>query len=569
LYPAWLPLDQVGEQDWKVNFTGDSLYFANNSANFTLTINSSLFNYIVKPDGGVFSEGDIVYIEGNITDDCRNVSAATTSFRIYPGGFVCNPNPANNPNNGNYTCTWDSTSAGVGWRNMTMNSSKIYYHDGYYFKENAFQIRKAPVISNEQVNPDTEGWGYNFTFQFDIQDTDGGDAVNIDLWKSSGGEEWVYVGSTSCTSGECTGTRTKYIYSPFSCSDFVNGPIIEFKLNATDSYGLATETSNFSATLQRDNVTFTVNSGNGVSINRVSGSEIFNVTVTDIDRLGSPPVDVNEEGEPINGTFWFGKTAQVEDFDWGHSSQIKDGTGQMNYTFDPNCSYEAGIEYWYAEIHDAQCYQDTSMVASNQIYYLYGQLRNNLTLPVNGSQSNVTNQIPVNFTTLSDCSEHISSENPVISTDTESIELSLDGTSWEECTSTDSGSGWVNCSWDSTDKDQGWWDVRVNSSKQYFNDNSSVYVDRFYLRNWEAVNTSLPDVSPTQAGWSRYYNYSIPINDTEGDSITCSLFISRDNQTTWEYKGLQTITGTPGIPTTGICNVTVYDFSGYKQGTCY
>jgi hypothetical protein len=28
-----------------------------------------------------------------------------------------------------------------------MNSSKLYYYDGYYFMQNAFQIRSAPQLS--------------------------------------------------------------------------------------------------------------------------------------------------------------------------------------------------------------------------------------------------------------------------------------------------------------------------------------------------------------------------------------------------------------------------------------
>jgi len=510
------PAYSVGEQKWNVTFAGDTAYLTNSSVNYTIYINSTLFNYLVKPNGEVFAEGDTVFIEGNVSDECGSVSSADITFRVRPDELSCTP--VSNPNDGNYTCSLDTTALGVGWRNITMNSSKSYYFNGSYLKEDAFQLRTSPTVSSEQVNPSTEGWGFNFTFSVDVQDTDSQDLVNISLWKSVGGGVWEYVGSTNCTSGECTGAKTKYVYSPFDCGDYLNGPNVTFKFNATDSYGLVDETSNFTATLQKDNVSFTVNEGSNEIINRESGTQIFNVTVKDSDRLGAPLVSVTEEGREINGTFKFGITAQTEAFDEGHLAQITQQNGEMNYTLDPNCTYEAGIQYWYAEIHDSQCYADTSMDSTGQIYYVYGQLKNNLTQPINGSEWNVTDQIVANFTTLSDCSDDIPSENPVTGADDYKIELSLDGSSWEQCSAEDSGDGWYNCTWDSTNQTEGWWDIRVNSSEQYFYDNSTTYTDRFWIENkntttdnqtiWVYNSTSEWDNLTYEAGWTRIYNYT-------------------------------------------------------------
>jgi hypothetical protein len=218
-----------------------------------------------------------------------------------------------------------------------------------------------------------------------------------------------------------------------------------------------------------------------------------------------------------------------------------------------------GLQYWKGGVINDACYDSSPQ--PEDTFTIKGQLKNNLTLPILGSIYNVTEKIPINFATLSECSGYIASENPLVNPSDYKIELSPNGSSWESCSSQDSGQGWYNCTWNSTGKEEGYWNIRLNSSKQYFNDNSTIYNNWFQLVNWEASNTSIPSVTPTQNGWTRLYNYTVAIYDQEGDTINCSLFISRDNQTTWEYKGSSIVPGTPGTPTLGTCYVTVHDFT--------
>jgi hypothetical protein len=85
------------------------------------------------------------------------VSGASVDFEIIADG-TCGDVTDNN--NGTYNCTYTPISGG--WKNLTMNSSKTYYSDGYYFKENAFQIRRTPEISSYDITPQTGGWGSNY-----------------------------------------------------------------------------------------------------------------------------------------------------------------------------------------------------------------------------------------------------------------------------------------------------------------------------------------------------------------------------------------------------------------------
>lgn len=342
----------------------------------------------------MFLPGSDVPIVGNVSDECENVSEAIVNFKIDPGNNPCGSVTDNN--NGTYNCTFNTVGIGVGWKNVTMNANKSYYVNNSYFKENSFQIRNSSVLSNEFVSPDTEGWGYNYSISINAQDSDENDVINISLWKSVGGGPWEYVDSQNCT--DCGSTKTKTFYKVFHCSDYYNGPIVNLKFNSTDNYGLTSESNNLTITFQQDNVTFTIVQGNGVEINRESGSQNFIVTAKDSDKQGSPSVNVTEEssvgGGSIDGIFWF-ETDGIGNFDEGHPEQITSGNGQMNHSFDPNCSYKVGSEHWYAEIKDNICYANTQMNPNTQTYELKGKLYTGLYQPVEKSEFNVSN--PVNF----------------------------------------------------------------------------------------------------------------------------------------------------------------------------
>ncbi|RLF33979.1 MAG: hypothetical protein DRN08_05045, partial [Thermoplasmata archaeon] len=565
----------VGPHNWTAGL--QSNYPQYNMTNITdyltLTIvTEPLEARIVSPYNQTRRKGiDSLVVKANVSDDCGLVSGATPVITIQRTGSTyatCCQSGCDatiyDEGNGTYNCTFSASTINTlptyGLYNLTINATKQYYnHSLTWTKEDAFRLVSEPSITNLAATPAVDGgWGETWTFSATVYDPDQ-DNVTVSLWFNYTGD-WVLADNTVLEGSESS-QPVNFPGHTFFCNDSVDLGTKFFKINASDVYGYKNNTEISTYDLQPDDTS--VDSRlqlQGQDINR-EGTATFQLwtKIADSDR-GYIPVY-----NGTNATIWI--TYDGTNYDSGTSNQT-DSDGNITYEFDPNCSYQTGIQYWKARVVNDVCYKNSPEIEDT--FTIIGQLKNNLTLPVNGSEWNITNLIPVNFTTLSDCSDYIASENPVTSTDTESIELSLDGTSWESCSAEDSGSGWVNCTFNSTDHSEGWWDVRLNTSKQYFNDNSSTYTNRFWLENkntttdnqtiWIYNSSSEWEQLTYPAGWTRLYNYTIDIYDVEGDTINCSLFISKDNKNTWIYKGSQLIHGNPGAPTQTTCNVTINDF---------
>ncbi|MBD3155046.1 MAG: DUF2341 domain-containing protein, partial [Candidatus Aenigmarchaeota archaeon] len=558
--PSCSPLYQTGHQWWNVTFEGgtgdgDNSYYPNSSFNFSFFVNASLVNYIIKPNETVYNLGDTINIEANVSDECgQQVSGATVNFRIKDDEQ--DADNVQNPNDGNYTGTWDSSGQGTGWRHLEMNSSKVYYDDGTYNKTNAFQVWTAPSISSESIDPDESGWGNTYGSSVYVVDPDGGE-VNVSLWKSVGGSEWEYMLTESCTASDCISGDTLNYNPVFHCDDYVNGPGINLKFNATDNYGLTDETSNFTLTLHKDSVEFVKGSGDGETINRESGSQLFTVTIKDTNKSSTPVNVTGEEGQPINGSFYFG--TEEGTFDWGHIVTINDDTGVMSYTLDPNCSYQVGSRNWYAEISGNGCYHDTSMGDTDGSYYVKGQLYSDLYDPLEDSEWNVTDPIDLGWNVYSDCYDQGPYDNGNITGVTNTIDLNyLGNTSSCDDVNDPSSDGNYNCTWDSTSMAEGNWTVNITAELTNYNQNFTTHPHWFYLNNLEA-NLTNQLVDPSSGGWGTNYTYNISITDNENDSTSCQLYVKTTGS--WEYKGMSTITPP------GNCSVFVDDYTCADQTT--
>jgi hypothetical protein len=124
--------------------------------------------------------------------------------------------------------------------------------------------------------------------------------------------------------------------------------------------------------------------------------------------------------------------------------------------------------------------------------------------------------------------------------------------------------GIYNCTWNSTARTEGNWSLQLNSSRQYFLPNQTYLNNWFWLENLNATY-SLQTVTPAQDGWSRYYNYTVRINDNDSGMVNCSLWINKYDGQGWLYKGKSTVTGWPGI-SNQTCSVIVWDFTGADIG---
>ena len=560
------PFYKTGQRWWNVTFGGDTVpyvyYTKNSSTNFTLSINSTLKGNLIIPSGDYYEVGTNVYTLGNISDECEAVSGASTTFTV-PGGTVVSCDNNTGPG-GNYSCTLVTSVLPTGDYNETINSSKGYYEDLYVLYEDAFHLRNAPALTNEQIDPTSEGWGYNFTINVSAQTQNPGegDYINISLWKSVGGDDWVKVQQQDCSPNTCVDSPQAFFYYPqFSCTDYSGGPNINFKFNATNKFNLTGETSNFSATFEQDDVLFTIVQGSGKKINRTDNvadsSFAFIVIVNDSDR-NNVTVDYTEEPDnELNGTIWFSIESFGPTFDAGIPNTTG-ADGRLVAEFNPNCSYQAGLEYWKAGIHNNTCYETVNMSGTLPIYDLKGQLLTNITQPPQYSDFNVTQNITFKWHTYTDCYQQGGVDNGNVTVGDNTFNLyNVEYTSnCQDIFEEEGVAGSYNCTWNSTSEPEGNWTIELTSTLTSYNQNATNYTDWIYLNNTEA-NVSVFAVTPTYGGWGAVYTFNVTVTDPEFDTTTCLLYVNTTGD--FVYRGYDTITPPD------VCSVTVNDFTCADQ----
>ncbi|MBI4175596.1 MAG: FixH family protein, partial [Candidatus Aenigmarchaeota archaeon] len=508
---------EVGNQKWIAEFrdTGtNNCYFPANSSNLTLQVQSEFVTNVTNPNGEAFQRGSAIQIRGTANDRdsaCGGTTAATVIYKIIQGGTTnsCSPEPASDLNNGTYNCSWDSTSQSLGFWNITMNTTANFHNSSFITRENALQLRERPQLTLNNVNVSVAGWGENITFNVTVRDPDSGDSVNVTLWRSFDGNSYTPVDSQTCSS--CTSETNLNFYKMFVCGDFTSGPLIYFKFNATDSYSLTNETSVKNWTTERDDVAVTLITGSGVTINRTgSSTSLFSVRIRDTDN-GSFLADNG------NGSIWV--TTNGVNFDAG-TQNFTNATGHLNLYFDPTCSYAAGTELWRGGTNQDACYKDANL-SSSQTFTVLGQLKVNLLQPAALSTFNVTNQVVTNFTIPTDCSV----DGNLTGVTNLADHVHVNGSTFA-CSPITEISSHYNCTLNSTGKPEGNYSINISATLTSYNSNLTNFSVRYFLDNLAPqVNTTNALVNPTSGSWSRDFNYTITANDTENDTITCTLYV--------------------------------------------
>ncbi|MCW1307597.1 MAG: hypothetical protein OH337_00005, partial [Candidatus Parvarchaeota archaeon] len=555
---------QVGWQTWKGGVDESPYYYGANSTDLlTLLINSSLVANVLSPQHAYYWRDQVIEILGNVSDDCSNITGATVRFRVIQGAasYTPYPDPAIDLLNGTYTTSWDSTGFSLGWYNISMNVSKPYYESTYFLLEDAFFLGAKPELQNPRVNPSREGWGRNFTFTVSFRDVEG-DTNNLSLLvANSPGGPWKYVTSTIISS--TTWSDVSFNHT-FECNDYLSGSVY-FKFIATDEHGFSTESSVGSLTLEKDDITIEVIAGAGAQARR-EGTVFtpFTVRVYDVDRA-------SYVGEGVSLYFFF--TYDGSNFDGGHYS-FTNASGFSTYYFDPDCNYGVGTQFWKVSVSGNACYKDVESTIWSLL--VIGQLKNNLESPPQGSTFNVTQNIIVRFNISTDCID----EGLIPDASSYSVTLIHNSSSQQyECSPVyNEGTGWYNCTWSSIGKPEGNYTVWLRSSRGYYDDNSTFYLNWFWLENrapiaenetiWIFNHTEgeWRNLSNQIVGWSRVFNYTIEVRDEEGDDINCTLWISKDGGNTWMKAGSSYILGTPGYPTIGRCEVIYAGFTCSDMG---
>ncbi|UCD07001.1 MAG: hypothetical protein JSW41_04170, partial [Candidatus Aenigmatarchaeota archaeon] len=244
----------------------------------------------------------------------------------------------------------------------------------------------------------------------------------------------------------------------------------------------------------------------------------------------------------VNGT----GTGSWDDGYWNST----DSNGYLTIQFNPDCSplYKAGYQDWRGGIDfNDTCYKQVNSTDRN--VSVKGQLKNYLEIPQYGNQTVVGDPLDVRFNVSTDCNE-------LIPNTTASVEFGAPDNWWNESyTPTDEGTGWYNYTWDTSFHIGGWWDIRINSSIDYYNSNTTTWDDWVYLEN-TPPNITSANVTPSSGGWGTIFEYSVNIYDDQQDNVTCSLYVSTNNGTSYSMWNETIIYGGQDW-----CNLTISTFN--------
>ncbi|MEM5878303.1 MAG: hypothetical protein QXF12_05485, partial [Candidatus Aenigmatarchaeota archaeon] len=550
----------VGPQKWKAEIYDETPYKSSNSSiSFFTIIAQPLQARVISPKNQTALKGiNDVVIKVNLTDDCGLVSNANVTIKAVDASGVvrgtCNPNDPFNPTydegNGIYNCTFSASQIlsedwPTGWYNVSVNASKQYYESSPVYTEyRSFRIGTSPELSNigvlSQEGSNVGGWGELWRFSVDLIDPDN-DNSTVYLWMNLDGN-WVLFNQTYWRNGIDPATIT--FYNTFNCTQASDLGLKSFKFNVSDDYGFKDEVSS-TFTLQEDDTEIFISSTTGYELNREGLDQILlSALVTDLDRYSIPV------GQDVSARIRVTYNSSDPN-SWNDFNLQTNSSGYINYYLDPDCTYSVGIQQWRAEVYNDVCYKTTTEQDS---FIVKGSIYNNLELPDYLSSYPTGSSIEIKYNTTSDCTYVRSDEAPLINV-TPTIELSLNGASWEACTPINSTYGVYNCSWNSSFKQPGFWDIKFTSSKQYFNTKQTVFPDWFEIYNANPANTTIPTVTPTMGGWGDVYNYSVYLTDSDGDPITCVLYTSTDDGNTWRRQGQKT------IGSSGLCSFVVSNFN--------
>jgi hypothetical protein len=409
------------------------------------------------------------------------------------------------------------------WQNSSIPSGKVIAWK-IYANDSAGNWNVTPVMTFEVATPislkDTtgviplKGWGETFTFKANVSHAEGY-TVNVTLWYAYAfGGPWYFLDSQNCTS--CSQeTQLTFSSNYFTCDKFVlaaNGRFY-YKFNATDYIGGANETSATYFDTRKDNTQPSIVQGEKSSVDRYGANSVAL-------KIGIIDLDVNQALPP-------GRNCSIFVGNKRYNFQT-DSTGNCTLNFDPDCSanyFSPGIYDWLGGVNETDaCYNSTNSTKTNVT--IWGQLFSTLENPPQSSNFPPGSQINITGNVTSDCSQE-----GLITGATSTFELKLNTTTnWESCTPVNEFStGYYNCTWNSTGKPGGYYDVRFNSSKQaaYYRNASSTYPSRFYLQALVSIEIS----SKLSEG--------ILFTNDEGSDTNRQLpvKINQWNNATWNYHG--------------------------------
>ncbi|MCK5594361.1 MAG: hypothetical protein KAI18_03900, partial [Candidatus Aenigmarchaeota archaeon] len=478
----------VGAQKWQTYTESDTCYSDKLSSYFTVYVQGDLRPNVTLPKDLEQYQNGIENVTINITlfDECGlDISNAELNITLNNTDVdaVDYCTDVINLGSGNYSCEWETTVTGVGRYDVIVKAYNVtYYNNGTTTLSDSFRvippINNAPNLTNNTMVYDIDGWGATFNFSVEVYDKDY-DTVNVSFWISSDNSTWVFEDSQNCTA--CNDwNQLNFSYEGFSCSDQQEW---YFKFNATD-YENDTELSGVNFTVEKDDVTvvYSVGGGNATYVNRTSpGTTQLIFSVFDADNVSNPALPSGR-----NGTFWVSYDDTT--YDDGYFNQTN-STGHINYIFKPSCSpkYAIGPQNWTGGIKDDTCYFDTNDTES-LIVYVVGEMNDTLVSPLGGDffeNDNVS--IRVNLTQECDATDLVVDA---------AVDFSVHHDAYSAtCSVVNEADGNYNCTWNVTGAPGGWYNITINSTRQYLNPISELKVNSFFHQINPVITGAVSDRS--------------------------------------------------------------------------
>ncbi|RLE15252.1 hypothetical protein DRJ04_00800, partial [Candidatus Aerophobetes bacterium] len=211
--------------------------------------------------------------------------------------------------------------------------------------------------------------------------------------------------------------------------------------------------------------------------------------------------------------------------DQGHTNQTN-SSGYANLYFDPDCSYSVGPQTWYAKVTDA--YYENNITPYNLTVIVKDDILITVTGPVNVKEYPRGDNITVNVSLQDRCGRPIEGAEVNIT-----MIHNLTGTVYHCNGTIDIGNGLYNCTFNTSDMKAGLFHISVSASKQYYNSNSSIEYNAFWIETKPVLTLVGYGVTPQIGGWGAKYTFTVNVTDEDGDIVRVYLYEREYGSDTW------------------------------------
>ncbi|MCK5019662.1 MAG: hypothetical protein KAS32_21570, partial [Candidatus Peribacteraceae bacterium] len=503
-------------------------------------------------------------IRFGLHDSCsRNITGMTDiniTMRSTLTGSIYNCTTVLDEGNGVYNCTFNTTSnpdtmPSRGYSFEILSNKQYYNNDNetqtYVTATSGFFIDTAPVLQYPQLNTsafdgdtgENGSWSENRNFTINVTDEDG-DQVTVRLWKryydtGTGWDPWEIVDTQYPSAPNnimLTFEEDKNDYNP--PGDLGTW---QYKFNATDQstnpdpLGGTTYTDQINGTnytVEKDDMQINYSYGSDVTMWRNgTDTQILSVIVFSIDqnRLLAQQEAMGVVWITKNGTDFLNVTSML------YGDAIKTLTGgylNMSPLFNPDCTYDVGVQYWKIGIMTNDEFKDLNSSDYFNVT-LETYLNGTIITPDGGAYIKAaSNNVPFNITVFDECSYGV--EN----LDSTNISIDVEGSAPEvsNYSITEIGNGYYFNNWSTMDVDDlGMYNMTFRASEQY-------YVDLYLVKNeafWLTATITLENFNPfittdDDGGWGEEYQFWMRAIKADGLPFNISLWFKKNNTANWE-----------------------------------